>query len=224
METILKIKSKIAEAEKKHHNNTGKVTLVAISKSQPVEKIKQTIATGQKHFGESYLKEALDKIKIIDKNQIIWHYIGRIQSKKTKSIALNFDWVQSVSSFEMAELLNKHRPSHIKPLNICIQVNISEETSKSGVSTDEILSLAKKIQEKLPKLKLRGLMSIPAFNKNFEQQLTAFKKLSKEFKKLQENGMPLDTLSMGMSHDFETAIEAGSTMVRIGSAIFGERN
>ena len=213
---VLKIKSEIAD--------TGKITLVAISKSQPIAKIRMALEAGQKHFGESYLQEALDKIKNLAGNHIIWHYIGRIQSNKTKLIAANFDWVQSVASLKTAELLNKHRPPQMDPLNICIQVNISEEPSKSGVLTSEILTLAKKIHHELPSLKLRGLMAIPAYHKKFDDQLAVFKKLALEFEKLKQNGIPVDTLSMGMSHDFEAAIAAGATMIRIGSAIFGKRD
>jgi len=240
-DNIIKIRSKIGNSEK--------ITLVAISKSQPIEKIELAIKAGQREFGESYLKEALEKIEAIDNNEIIWHYIGKIQSNKAKLIATNFSWVQSVSSFTTAELLNRYRPtqtapsqavpsqavpsqavpsqavpSQAVPLNICIQVNISEEANKSGVATDEILPLAKKIDEELPNLRLRGLMAIPAYYQSFEEQLTIFKKLSLEFNKLQQNYPHVDTLSMGMSHDFEAAIAAGTTMIRIGSAIFGKRD
>lgn len=222
-ENILKIRSDIIDAQKKYRENSKKITLVAISKHQSAEKIKEALKVGQIHFGESYLKEALEKIKTLSENEIIWHYIGRIQSKKTKQIALNFDWVESVSNFEAAELLNKHRPNQMNPLNICIQVNISKEASKSGILTDEILPVARKIYSELPSLKLRGLMTIPAYHENFEQQLKIFKKMAVELNKLQQDNLPVDTLSMGMSHDFEKAIAAGANMVRIGSAIFGKR-
>lgn len=209
---IIKIRSEI-----------GDVQLVAISKAQSIEKIKAALKTGQKDFGESYLQEALEKINALAKNDIVWHYIGNIQSRKAALIAQNFDWVQSVSTFEKASLLNKNRPVDSLPLNICIQVNISEEKTKSGVLVNEIMPLAKKIQEELPRLKLRGLMTIPAYTKDPKQQLETFKKLRNEFEKLKTHGIPVDTLSMGMSHDFKTAIKAGSSMVRIGSAIFGDR-
>lgn len=228
---ILRIRSDIAKVRKKYFDDSKEITLVAISKSQPIEKIKMALETGQKHFGESYLQEALDKIKKLNKNNIIWHYIGKIQSKKTKLIALNFNWVQSVSSYEIALLLNKHRPLKMEPLNVCIQVNISKETTKSGVLTNEIIPLAKKIHEKLPRLKLRGLMTIPAYCENPEEQFAIFNKPALEFKHIRgqtlRNGSDpygnIDTLSMGMSHDFEAAVASCATMVRIGSAIFGNR-
>ena len=214
---LAKIKATIASL------NAESVILVAVSKTQPTEKIKEAISCGQTHFGESYLQEALVKIKEIANPNIIWHYIGKIQSKKAKLIVQNFSWVESVESLRIAELLNTHRPIDLPQLNICIQVNISNEVSKSGISCDEILPLAKKIAE-LPRLKLRGLMAIPAYYKESESQIKPFNDLFLEFKKLQNHGIAVDTLSMGMSDDFEAAIAAGATIVRVGSAIFGSRN
>jgi PLP dependent protein len=218
---LLKIRSAITAAEKKYRT-PGVVTLVAVSKSQPVEKIKAAIADNQKDFGESYLQEAMIKINELKRFDIIWHYIGKIQSKKTKLIAQNFAWVESVVNYEIAELLDKYRPPNMSPLNICIQVNISKEASKAGVLLEEILPLAKKII-KLPKLQLRGLMAIPSYQESFAEQFTTFNTLALELKKLQQHKILVDTLSMGMSDDYEAAIAAGATIVRIGTAIFGER-
>lgn len=219
---LAKIRAAIVAAEKKYQRTSGSVALVAVAKSQPVEKIKVLSSLGQSHIAESYLQEALPKIQALSTENILWHYIGRIQSKKTKLIALNFSWVETVASYEIAELLSNHRPINMQPLNICIQVNISKDPNKAGVSSDEILPLAKKILL-LPRLKLCGLMTIPAYQENFAQQFKIFNDLSLELKKLQQQGMIIDTLSMGMSGDFEAAIASGATMIRIGTAIFGKR-
>lgn len=221
-ENLAKIKTAIAAAESKYSRTAGSVALLAVSKAQPVEKIKEAYNHGQTHFGESYLQEALVKIKELADLKIIWHYIGRIQSNKAKLIAQNFSWVETVSSLEAAELLNKHRPADLPKLNVCIQVNISNDANKAGVLRTEILSIAKKITQ-LSKLKLRGLMTIPSYFKELNQQVKPFNELCLEFKNLQNQGIDIDTLSMGMSDDFEAAIAAGATIVRVGSAIFGER-
>ncbi|CAL7963786.1 Pyridoxal phosphate homeostasis protein [Gammaproteobacteria bacterium] len=221
-ENLAKIKTAITTAENKYGRAAGSVALLAVSKAQPVEKIKAASIQGQTHFGESYLQEALVKIKELVNQNIIWHYIGRIQSNKAKLIAQNFSWVETVASLEIAELLNKHRSAHLLKLNICIQVNVSNDEKKAGVSRTEILPLAKKIAQ-LPRLKLRGLMTIPSYFKEFELQFKLFNELYLEFKNLQNHSIDVDTLSMGMSSDFEAAIAAGATIVRVGSAIFGER-
>jgi hypothetical protein len=221
---LLKVKADITAAEKKYHRLPGSVVLVAVSKTQPHKNIKAAQTLGQIHFGESYLQEALPKIAALAaiSPNIIWHYIGRIQSKKTKLLALNFAWVETVTDFATAELLNKYRPLSAPSLNICIQVNVDNSQSKSGVRIDDILPLAKKITL-LPKLNLRGLMTIPNHQEKFEQQLAIFHTLFLEFKKLQQHGISVDTLSMGMSNDFTAAIAAGATMVRVGRTIFGAR-
>ena len=221
-ENLAKIKAEITAAENKYGRPPGSVVLVAVSKAQALEKIKEAIVLGQIHFGESYLQEALPKIKELANSNIVWHYIGRIQSKKAKLIAQNLSWVDSVASYEVAELLNKYRPDDLPQLNVCVQVNISNEANKGGVLHEEILPLAKKIAQ-LPKLKLRGLMAIPAYQKEFDLQFKAFNELFLEFKNLQKYGLNVDTLNMGMSGDFEAAIAAGATVVRVGAAIFGSR-
>lgn len=221
-ETLTEIKSQILLLETKHNRPSGSVRLVAISKSQPIEKIKEAIDQGQLDFGENYLQEALEKIEQLNDPNIVWHYTGRIQSKKAKVITQHFNWVHTVSSLKVAELLNKHRPAHLPPLNVCIQVNICDEESKGGVLPQEILSLAKEVVL-LPNLKLCGLMTIPIYFKEFDDQYNVFCNLADELKKLQSQDINVDTLSMGMSHDFEAAIAAGATIVRVGSGIFGER-
>jgi PLP dependent protein len=221
-ENLNQIKIAITTAEKKYNRTEGAVTLVAVSKSQNLEKIKEAISCGQIHFGENYLQEALTKITALANPNIIWHYIGKIQSKKAKLIAQNFSWVETVASYEIAELLDKYRPTNLPPLNICIQINISNEATKSGIMREEVLSLAEKIVL-LPNLRLRGLMVIPQYFKEFDQQLQVFNDVRLEFKNLKNHNINVDTLSIGMSGDFVAAIAAGATMVRIGTAIFGER-
>ena len=193
------------------------VTLIAVSKKQSAEKIRDAFNSGQKQFGENYLQEALDKQKQLTDLNIEWHFIGTIQSNKTKLIAQYFDWVQSVDRLIIAKRLNDQRPAHLPPINICIEININEEKTKSGVLPKDVFELAKNISE-LKQIKLRGLMIIPEKN-----NLGAFRKAALLQKQLIQAGFLLDTLSMGMSADFEEAILAGSTMVRVGTAIFGNR-
>lgn len=219
------VHEQIRQTENKYQRKPGSVTLVAVSKTHSVDAIDKAIAAGQLVFGESYVQEALPKIAAIAKTRsdIVWHYIGRIQSNKIKYLARNFAWVQSTAKKEHAIQLNKHRPENLPPLNICIEVNLSAEFSKTGVVLSEILSLAQEIKA-LPRLKLRGLMAIPAPATDFATQFAAFRKLAEVYHDFNSKGFDLDTLSMGMSDDFVAAIAAGSTMVRIGTAIFGVRS
>ncbi|MGD9108163.1 MAG: YggS family pyridoxal phosphate-dependent enzyme [Gammaproteobacteria bacterium] len=217
------IREKISQAEQKYHRESGAVTLVAASKTRSVAEIAEAIKHGQMHFGENYLQEALPKIKALKNQNIIWHFIGPIQSNKTKLIAENFAWVETIEREKIAQRLNDQRPKNLPPLNVCIEVNLSEEATKSGVGQDEILPLAKKIKT-MPHLKLRGLMSIPAPSHNFNEQRKVFHRLARALQQLNQQGFNLDTLSMGMSDDFEAAIAEGATIVRIGSAIFGPRS
>jgi pyridoxal phosphate enzyme (YggS family) len=173
-------------------------------------------------FGENYLQEALPKIQALAKHKIIWHYIGPLQSNKTKKIAEHFDWVQSIDDFDIAKRLNDQRPEHLEPLNICLQIKISHEKAKSGMAPDHIFSVAEQCQN-LPQLKLRGLMTIIEQKKDLADQREEFKQLVHYHEKLSEKGIKTDILSMGMSDDLEAAIAEGSTMVRIGTKIFGER-
>ena len=215
LHTILQ---RIHQAEEKYHRQPGDVSLLAVSKKQSIEKIRDAFLAGQKKFAENYLQEALQKQQELRDLTIEWHFIGTIQSNKTKSIAAHFDWVHSVNRLVIAERLNQQRPAHLNPLNICIEINIDEEESKSGVRPTDVAALAKNIMA-LKRLTLRGLMVIPEKNNS----LLAFQKTAALQQQLIHDGFPLDTLSMGMSNDFEVAIAAGSTIVRIGTAIFGER-
>jgi len=223
-ENLSLVYNRINEAAKKALRNPKDITLLAVSKGQNVEAIQEALAAGQKDFGENYLQEALLKINTLkDQPGLNWHFIGPIQSNKTKLITQNFDWVQSVDREKIAFLLNEHRPTNLPSLNICLQVNISGEASKSGVKPQELLTLAQKVSA-LPKLCLRGIMAIPAPSEDFNEQKKAFLRVFDLFEMLKVQGFKLDTLSMGMSDDLEAAIAAGSTLIRIGTAIFGPRN
>ncbi len=206
----------------KYGRASGSVKLLAVSKKKTVEQIQQILKENHFDFGESYLQEALQKIATIDSPSICWHFIGPIQSNKTDKIAQHFDWVHSIDRLKIAQRLNNQRPESFTPLNVCIQVNISQETSKSGVAKNEVLELASNIV-KLPHLKLRGLMAMPAASNDFDRQRLAFRELRQVFADLNRKGFELDTLSMGTSNDLEAAIAEGATILRIGSAIFGER-
>ncbi|WP_067515970.1 YggS family pyridoxal phosphate-dependent enzyme [Endozoicomonas ascidiicola] len=206
-------------------NRQGQVQLLAVSKTKPTDMIRDAWSCGQKHFGESYLQEAISKIQALhDLSDIHWHFIGPIQSNKTRDIAEHFEWVHSVDRLKIAQRLNDQRPELLPPLNICLQVNISGETSKSGVSLDELPQLVQAINQ-LPRLTLRGLMGIPAPESDPAQQRIPFRTLADALKSLNKQfSLDMDTLSMGMSDDLEAAIQEGSTMVRIGTALFGERD
>ena len=222
-QNIKSIKSQIHDAEKKYARLSGSVQLLAVSKTRPKKDIYAALAENQQHFGENYLQDALSKIEEIDEPSIEWHFIGPIQSNKTRQIAENFQWVHTIDRLKIAQRFSEQRDSKQKPLNVCIQVNVSGEASKSGITPEETLSLAKQIAG-LPNIQLRGLMTIPASSDDFEQQRKPFKLLRELKDEIQSKGIELDTLSMGMSNDMEAAIAEGSTMVRIGTSIFGARN
>lgn len=212
----------IAEAAKAAHRNVGEVHLLAVSKTFPAESVREAYRAGQSAFGENYLQEALGKIAALRDLPLEWHFIGPIQSNKTRAIAENFAWVHSVDRLKIAERLSAQRPADMPPLNVCIQVNVSREESKSGIAPEEVLQLAEAVK-RLPHLKLRGLMSIPAPAADETAQHTPFVQMRFLLEQLNIEGMELDTLSMGMSHDFPAAIQEGATIVRIGTAIFGQR-
>jgi len=203
-----------------------KITLVAVSKSQNFNKIIEAIDVGVLNFGENYLQEALDKKKQLEKFPIQWHFLGPIQSNKCKLIAENFSWVHSVDRIKVMKLLNDNRPSNLPPLNICIQINTSGEETKSGIPIKDakayLIELIQALKE-LPKLKLRGIMSIPSNTKDTKQVIDEFKAMHILYSELKNEITTIDTLSMGMSSDFKLAIEYGSNLVRIGTAIFGAR-
>lgn len=212
----------IRKAEEKFGRPTDSVQLLAISKVHSIEKIRNANAAGQTHFGESYLQEALEKIRLLSDLDLDWHFIGAIQSNKTKPIAENFNWAHGVGSAKIAQRLSEQRPDHLPPMNICLQVNISGEESKSGISPNTTMDIAKECID-LPGIKLRGLMAIPEYATDFEQQRLPFKKLRQLKEWLNQSGIDMDTLSMGMSGDMEAAIAEGATIVRIGTNIFGDR-
>lgn len=203
------------------------VQLLAVSKTFPPEAVLEAVAAGQSAFGENYLQEALDKMRAVAQalpgTPLEWHFIGPIQSNKTKPIAGSFAWVHTVERLKIAQRLSEQRPPELGPLNICLQVNISGEASKSGVSPDELPELARQVSL-LPNLKLRGLMAIPEPETQPEKQRIAFRKLRELADALRAQGLALDTLSMGMSSDLAAAVLEGATIVRVGSAIFGSRN
>ena len=200
---------------------TDAITLLAVSKSQPSDKLRAAYLAGQRVFGENYVQEAINKQAELTDLAIEWHFIGPIQSNKTALIAQHFDWVQSVDRLKIAQRLNDARPKSLPPLNVCIQINSSDEDSKSGVDTGSTAMLAKEISA-MPQLRLRGIMAIPAPTKDLAKQRTQFKIVASAFKTLQQD-FALDTLSIGMSDDYVAAIHEGATIVRIGSAIFGAR-
>ncbi|WGE76619.1 YggS family pyridoxal phosphate-dependent enzyme [Actinobacillus equuli subsp. haemolyticus] len=204
--------------------NRTNVRLLAVSKTKPVEAIEEAITVGQTAFGENYVQEGVEKIAYFaQQSNLEWHFIGPLQSNKTRLVAENFDWIQTVDRLKIAERLNAQRPANKAPLNVLIQINISDEQSKSGIQPEELDELAKAISQ-LPNLRLRGLMAIPKPESEAEQQKIALRKMQQLFDRLQVEFEGIDTLSMGMSDDMQSAIECGSTMVRIGTAIFGARD
>ena len=217
---------RIREAEVRFGRQPGSVQLLPVSKNQSAEDIATLNQAGMLAFGESYVQEAVDKITSLANLGLQWHFIGPIQSNKTQLIAQYFDWVHSIDREKIARRLNDQRPENLAPLNICLQVNISEEASKSGVQPSALTDLAAQVRE-LPRLRLRGLMAIPAPSSNFEQQRRAFHAVTELLRSLQggwnNSESELDTLSMGMSGDLEAAIAEGSTIVRVGTDIFGAR-
>ena len=223
---IVAIQTKIANASQAARR-VDEVQLLAVSKTKPVTLIKQAFLQGLTHFGENYVQESIEKIQQVKDDSefdrsITWYFIGPLQSNKTRPVAENFDWVQSVDRLKIAQRLDQQRPENLPPINICLQVNISGESSKSGTTLSEVMELAKQVQD-LSRLKLRGIMAIPEKSDNPDVIKQQFKALELIYKQLQQQYSDIDTLSMGMSGDLESAIECGSTMVRIGTDIFGAR-
>ncbi|MEO8343516.1 MAG: YggS family pyridoxal phosphate-dependent enzyme [Gallionella sp.] len=216
------VRDAISAAAVEAGRHASDVKLLAVSKTFAPNALREAYQAGQMCFAESYVQEALDKIAALQDLPITWHYIGPIQSNKTRAIAENFTWVHSVDRLKIAERLSEQRPAHLPPLQVCLQVNISREASKSGVAPDETSALAHAIA-KLPNLKLRGLMAVPAPGNDVAAQRLPFAQLRQLRDRLNQQGLHLDTLSMGMSHDFAAAIAEGAAIVRIGSAIFGNR-
>ena len=221
-ENYQKIKELLFQATVQAKRPENSVRLLAVSKNQSLEAILQAASCGQRDFGENYLQESIKKIKNLNRKNLIWHFIGHIQTNKTREIAENFDWVHTIDRLKTAERLSKQRPLYAENLNICIQVNIDSEKGKYGVTVDNLLELSQAIID-LPKLTLRGLMCIPAICHEYEDQRKPFAKLRYQMNFLEKHKLKLDTLSMGMTNDYKAAIIEGATMVRIGTALFGER-
>lgn len=226
-----KIDEKLANVTARLHlaaNSTGRdpgeVQLIAVSKTQPAEAIVEAYRAGQRHFGENYLQEALDKQQtLVELPDLQWHFIGPIQSNKTRAIAEHFSWVHSLEREKIARRLSDQRPATLPPLQVCLQVNLDDESSKSGVSLAALPELARTV-DALPRLQLRGLMAIPAPRENQSEQRAAFARLRRALEALNAEGFRLDTLSMGMSADLEAAVVEGATLVRVGTDIFGPRH
>jgi pyridoxal phosphate enzyme (YggS family) len=219
-ENIAKVGARIREAAQASQRNFADIGLLAVSKTKPAAAIREAHAAGIRDFGENYLQEALEKQVELNDLPLIWHFIGPIQSNKTRPIAEHFDWVHSVDRLKIAQRLSDQRPAQLPPLNICLQVNVSAEDSKSGCSPAELAQLAGAVAA-LPNLRLRGLMAIPEPTDDVAAQHAAFARLRQLRDDLE---LDLDTLSMGMSHDLEAAIAEGATWVRIGTALFGARD
>ena len=198
------------------------VRLLAVSKTFPASQVAEAFAAGQTAFGENYIQEAVEKITALAHLPLDWHCIGPIQSNKTRLVAEHFDWVHSVDRLKIAQRLSEQRPGNLAPLNVCLQINIDGGPTKSGVAPEEALALAQAVAQ-LPRLRLRGIMTIPEPSENFASASKAHREARALFDALCQSGLALDTLSMGMSADLEAAISEGSTMVRVGSAIFGGR-
>jgi len=226
VQNLQAVDASIVAAANAAGRSPAEVRLLAVSKTFPPEAVLEAIGAGQLAFGENYLQEALDKMTAVSDalpgQKIEWHFIGPIQSNKTRPIATHFDWVHTVERFKIAQRLSEQRPEELGPLNICLQVNISGEVSKSGAAPDELPELARLVAQ-LPRLRLRGLMTIPQAESDFGKQRAAFRKLRVLADALIAQGIGLDTLSMGMSADIAAAVAEGATMVRVGSAVFGSR-
>ncbi|MBH2037529.1 MAG: YggS family pyridoxal phosphate-dependent enzyme [Pseudomonadales bacterium] len=219
-ENIAKVGERIREAAQASGRDLDGIGLLAVSKTKPAAAVREAFAAGLRDFGENYLQEALDKQAELSELPLIWHFIGPIQSNKTKPIAEHFAWVHSVDRLKIAQRLSEQRPTGLPPLNICLQVNVSAEASKSGCAPAELAALALAVSQ-LPNLRLRGLMAIPEPTDDVAAQRAAFARL----RELRDGlPLPLDTLSMGMSHDLDAAIAEGATWVRIGTALFGARD
>ncbi len=217
------VRQRIADAAANCGRDPQQITLLAVSKTKPVSDIREAWQAGQRCFGENYVQEGVDKVaQTLDLTGLEWHFIGPLQSNKSRLVAENFDWCHTLDRQKLAQRLNDQRPAERGPLNVLIQVNISDESSKSGIRVDEISALAQQIAG-MPQLKLRGLMAIPAPSEDYASRLAVCQQMAEAFRTLQAEYRGVDTLSLGMSDDMDAAIEAGSTMVRIGSAIFGAR-
>jgi pyridoxal phosphate enzyme (YggS family) len=217
------VRERIAKAARAAGREPGEIMLLAVSKTKPLADILCAAEAGQTAFGENYAQEGVDKMIVTVDRNLSWHFIGPLQSNKTRLVAENYAWVHSIERLKIAERLSAQRPAQLPPLQLCVQVNVSGEASKSGCAPEEALALCQAVSQ-LPGLKLRGLMAIPEASEDPAAQRAPFRQLREIADSIRAAGVPLDTLSMGMSHDLEAAIAEGATIVRIGTAIFGERN
>jgi hypothetical protein len=223
---LAQVQHKILAATERCGRAPEEVTLLAVSKTKPVSALAEAIAAGQRAFGENYVQEGVDKIRYFAENgeeALEWHFIGPLQSNKSRLVAEHFDWCHTVDRLRIATRLSEQRPAELPPLNVLIQINISDEQSKSGIALSELETLAADVAA-LPGLVLRGLMAIPAPEPDYEHQLAVCQKMAAAFASLKNRYATVDTLSLGMTDDMDAAIAAGSTMVRIGTAIFGARD
>jgi pyridoxal phosphate enzyme (YggS family) len=216
------IRNRIRQATVAAGRDVDSVTLLAVTKAQPADAIREAAACGLEHFGESYVKEALPKIETLRGLELTWHFIGQVQANKTRAVAENFAWVHGVDRLRIAQRLSEQRPYHAPPLNVCLQVNVGGEASKGGVTPAELPELAAAVAV-LPQISLRGLMCLPPPEDDRARQRHWFAETARLMQSLHVPGTTLDTLSMGMSGDFEAAIAEGATIVRIGTALFGAR-
>ena len=229
-ENIHHVRERIATLEKRHGRTPGSVRLLAVSKTHGPDRVREAHAADLREFGENYVQEALDKIRDLSDpldshlalKDITWHFIGPVQSNKTKDVATHFSWVHSVDRLKIARRLSEQRPDHLPALNVCVQANISDEASKSGVALSDVPALCDAIAA-LPRLRLRGLMAIPAPAGSTDAQRAVYRPLVEQFQSIQQNHRHMDTLSIGMTADLEAAIAEGGTLVRIGTGIFGPR-
>ena len=216
------VRKRIGELELRHGRNPGSVSLLAVSKTKPPEAVRAAVAAGQHAFGENHLQDAMTKVEALAGLGASWHFIGAVQSNKTRPIAAHFDWVHAIERAKIAVRLSDQRPDGRGPLNVCIQVNVSGEQTKSGVLPAEVEPLARVVREQ-PGLRLRGLMALPRPSSDLESQRAPFRELREIRDDLNSRGFELDTLSMGMTADLEAAVAEGATVVRIGTAVFGPR-
>lgn len=218
-----KIQDLLAKAAVDAGRSAEQIRLLAVSKKHPVRAILEAYSAGQRDFGENFVQEGLDKIAAVNRDDVIWHFIGHLQANKTRVVAEHFQWVHTVDRMKIARRLSEQRPHDADDLNVCIEVNIDEEENKSGVAVSELPELAIAVAA-LPRLRLRGLMCLPAKRDSFAAQRQPFARLKSLLDSLNESGLQLDTLSMGMTADYAAAIQEGATIVRVGTAIFGPRS
>ncbi len=221
-DNLQRVRTRITSACAAAHRSAGEVALLAVSKTFDADAVREAAACGQRAFGENYIQEAVEKIGLLADLGLEWHCIGPVQSNKTRLVAQHFDWVHTVDRLKIAQRLSEQRPPSMTPLNCCLQVNIDGGANKAGVAPEAVASLAREVIA-LPGLRLRGLMTIPEPAERVEDQLAVHRRARSLFDALRAQGLPLDTLSMGMTGDLEAAIAAGSTMVRVGTALFGGR-